>query len=276
MIPDIRDAAVKAVIPIVKGQNPSGGFNYNLKPAQRDDTSYMAWCVQALKAAKVAGLSKYVEGLDRCFKKSADGFKKNYGERDGYGGFGYTSPSSNCGLSGAGVLCLQFLGEAKSRECRGGVRGLSKWTFDWKKPRAGSFLYYMYYVTQVKFHEGGSIWKEWNPQFKSGLMDNQKIVAAEASGYVDHNGTPQETGSWISPAAKEHNGSNQVMDTILCTLMLEVYYRYLQTAVIVVEDDGIEELGDESGDIIIKFSKVPELKNRNSPGRSPYTAVADG
>jgi hypothetical protein len=276
MIPDIRDAAVKAVIPVVKGQNSSGGFNYNLKPTTRDDTSYMAWCVQALKAAEVAGLSKYVDGLDRCFKKSADGFKKNYGEQDGYGSFGYTSFSANSGLSGAGVLCLQFLGEAGSRECRGGVRGLSKWTFNWQKPRAGSFLYYMYYVTQVKFHEGGVIWKKWNGQFKPGLLDNQKVLAADVSGYVDHNGIPHETGSWISPAKNEHNGSNQVMDTILCTLMLEVYYRYLQTSIILSEDDNIEELSDENGDIVIKFSETPELKKCNSGNSGSYTAIADG
>jgi len=275
-IPDVRDAAIKAVTPVVKGQNPSGGFDYNLKSTTRDDTSYMAWCVQALKAAEIAGLSKYVEGLDRCFHKSASGFKKNYAESDGYGGFGYTSGSATHGLSGAGVLCLQFLGEAKSRECRGGIRGLSKWTFNWENPRAGSFLYYMYYVTQSRFNEGGSSWDEWNPQFKSGLLDNQKIMAAEVSGYTDHKGTPQETGSWISPAKNEHNGSNQVMDTILCTLMLEVYYRYLQTYMIVPEDADIEELGDENGDVIIKFSEIPEFKKRNSAGRSPFAGMADG
>jgi hypothetical protein len=257
-VPKLKEAAIKAIIPIIKGQNPSGGFNYNLKPTTRDDSSYMAWCVQALKAAKMAGLYGDIEGLDECMKKSIAGFKKNYGEKDGYGGFGYCGPSNGShGLTGAGVLCLQFLGAAKSRECRGGIAGLSNWTFDWADPKKGSFLYYMYYTTQAKFQEGGATWKAWNAQFSPALMKNQDVIGKAASGYVDHRGKPQEIGSWKSPAAREHTGGNPVMDTILCTLMLEVYYRYLPTFMVVPEVDHIEEeIGDEDDDLEIDFVDV--------------------
>ncbi|MBT3191935.1 MAG: terpene cyclase/mutase family protein [Verrucomicrobia bacterium] len=244
-VPQLKTAAIKAVKPIIKGQNPSGGFNYNLKPTTRDDSSYMAWCVQALKAAKMAGLYGDIPGLDKCMTKSIAGFKKNYGEKDGYGGFGYTGPSSNHGLTGAGVLCLQFLGAAKSRECRGGLAGLSKWTFDWDNPRSGSFVYYMYYTTQAKFQEGGNAWKSWNKQFSPTLMKQQDVVGKDASGYVDHRGQAQDIGSWKSPAKKEHTGSNPIMDTILCTLMLEVYYRYLPTFVPVPEVEHDDDVGDD-------------------------------
>ncbi len=250
-VPTLKEAACKAVACIVKGQNPSGGFNYNLTPSERNDSSYMAWCVQALKAAKMAGLYGDIPGLDECMTKSIAGFKLNYGEREGYGGFGYCGPGNkNTGLTGAGVLCLQFLGAAKSRECRGGISGLSDWTFDWENPRSGSFLYYMYYVTQAKFQEGGEAWKEWNKQFSPSLMKNQKVVAKEASGYVDHLGQPHAIGSWDSPATKEHG--EKVMETILCTLMLEVYYRYLPTFMVVPEGhEAEEEIGGEDGELQI-------------------------
>ncbi len=249
-VPQLKEAAIKALRPIIKGQNPSGGFNYNLKPTTRDDTSYMAWCVQALKAAKMGGLYGDVEGLDECMKKSIAGFNKNYGEKDGYGGFGYTKPSATHGLSGAGVLCLQFLGASRSRECRGGVAGLSKWTFDWANPRKGSFLYYMYYTTQAKFQEGGNTWKSWNAQFSPALVKNQKVIGKAASGYKDHRGQPQEIGSWHSPAVREHGAGE--LDTILCTLMLEVYYRYLPTFMPVpVDEGGDEEIGDDDDDLEI-------------------------
>ena len=55
-VPMLKEAAEKAIMVVIKGQNPSGGFNYNLKPTTRDDTSYMGWCAQALKAAYMAGL----------------------------------------------------------------------------------------------------------------------------------------------------------------------------------------------------------------------------
>ncbi len=244
--PLVKEAAVKTIVHIIKGQNPHGGWDYNMKAASaRNDLSYIGWCVQALKAAKMAGIGHELSGFDECYKKAIDGVKKNYGGRDGYGGFGYSGPGNrNAGLSGVGVLCLQFLGAANSAECKGGVAGLSDWEFNWEEPRAGSFLYYMYYVTQAKFQEGGATWDAWNKQFKPSLMKHQDITAKEASGYVDHFGKPQEIGTWKSPAKREHG--EPVMEHILCTLMLEVYYRYLPTFMQVPEEEEIEEeMGDD-------------------------------
>jgi hypothetical protein len=241
-VPKIREAAIKAVDAVVKGQNPSGGFNYGLVPSERDDTSYMAWCVQALKAAKIAGLAGEVPGLEDCMKKAVLGFRKNYGERDGIGGFGYTGPS-NTGLSGAGALCMQFLGEAKSKEVRNTLAGLNRWPFDWEK----AHIYYWYYITQAYFQEGGKMWDDWNNQFSHALIKVQEVIGKDASGYVDHKQQPQEIGSWESKGGAGHTGGNaRVMDTILCTLMLEVYYRYLPTFQQVPDEEIKKELGDEN------------------------------
>jgi len=221
----LKSAAIKAVVPIVKGQNPSGGFNYNLKPSSRNDTSYMAWCAQALKAAKRAGLSADIKGLDACINKAAAGFKNNYHDKVGIGSFGYAGPYGDR-YTAAGVYSLQILGDSTSLECRGGVEGLSKLKFDWKNPGHTSFLYNMYYATQAKFNAGGAGWKVWNRDFSTALMNNQKIIPEELSGYTVL-GSGREIGVWKSPSPREINGKNPIMDTILCTLMLEVYYRYI-------------------------------------------------
>jgi len=256
-MPHLKKAAIKAVIPVVQGQNASGGFNYKLVPSNRNDTSYMGWCVQALKAAKMAELNGNVPGLKACMHKSIAGFRANYGEHDGYGGFGYTAKNAGSGLSGVGVLSLQFLGAADTREYKCGLAGLSKWRFDWDHPdKCGfsghSFLYYMYYTTQAKFQQGGRSWREWDRQFAPALMNNQKIVRKDVSGYVDHTGRPREIGSWDSPSASEHTGGNDIMPTILCTLMLEVYYRYLPTFMIVPKDNVEEEIADKQ-DVDVDF-----------------------
>jgi len=258
--PTVKEAAIKALKEIVKGQNPSGGFNYNLIPTTRDDTSYMAWCVQALKAAKIAGLSYDVEGLDACMKKAVLGFRKNYGEKDGYGGFGYVGPSSSHGLSGAGALCMQFLGEAKSKEVRNTIPALQQnFPFDWANPKGGSPIYYWYYITQAYFQEGGAAWDGWNKQFQAPLTAAQKVIGKDASGYVDHKGQPQEIGSWTSPAKGEHtSGNGEVMDTILCTLMLEVFYRYLPTFQQIPEQEIQKEIGTKD-DIQIEIVERPGL-----------------
>lgn len=225
----IKAAAVKALDIVVKGQNPSGGFNYNLKPSQRNDTSYMAWCVQALKAGEIAGLGADIEGLENALKKAVLGFRANYGEREGAGGFGYTGPSATHGLSGAGAFSMQLLGQPGSKEVRSTLPALSRrLAFNWEEPPSGSVLYYWYYVNQALFHDGGLNWLTWNKAFSNGLVKAQTISDKLASGYIDQNGEPQTIGFWVSPAQREHTGGNgEVMDTILCTLMLEVYYRHL-------------------------------------------------
>ncbi len=244
--PTLKEVAINALKVIVKGQNQSGGFNYGLVPSERDDTSYMAWCVQALKAGKIAELDYEIEGYGKCMTNSIRGFKKNYGEKDGYGGFGYVGPSSNHGLSGAGVLCLQFLGQGKSKEVRNALPMLQKnFAFNWETPPSGSVVYYWYYITQACFQEGGAIWDDWNKQFSPALVKVQKVIDKTQSGYVDNTGQPQDIGSWISPAASEHNGGNgEMMDTTLCALQLMVFYRYLPSTQRVVDDEIKQELKD--------------------------------
>jgi hypothetical protein len=107
-VPDIKYVAEKALERIIKGQHPSGGWDYNLKQSTRDDISYMGWCAQALKAGKAAGIE--AEGLEEACKNSIKGMKKNFGGDYNGGGFGYTGPSKNHGLSPVGTLCLQLHG----------------------------------------------------------------------------------------------------------------------------------------------------------------------
>jgi len=182
-----------------------------------------------LSAGQNAGLSNDVAGLDRAMEKAVAAFRGNYQEDDGFGGFGYTGPSTSSGLSGAGAYSMQLVGEARSKEVRNTLPMIAqRFPFDWENPNGRSPLYYWYYNTQAFFHEGGAAWDDWNKQFSSGLVKAQTVTGNGTSGYVDHNGHPQELGYWTSPTPREHNGGNgEVMDTILCTLMLEVYYRYL-------------------------------------------------
>ncbi len=252
--PQLHNAAIKAVERVVKGQNANGSWDYNLNPAStRNDLSYAGWCIQALKAASIAGLARDVPGMQAALDRAVDGIKANFRADRDVGGFGYTSPSATHGLTGVGVLSLQFLGESQSQEARLGLAGLQRWPFDWQNPRGRSPVYWWYYNTQAYFNEGGNMWEEWNNQFSHTLVNVQNIIAAEQSGYVDHQGKPHEIGYWDSPAQSELTGGNgRVMDTILCTLMLEVYYRNLHTFRYMRQEEMQPELGDE-GDLDIQI-----------------------
>jgi hypothetical protein len=223
--PSLKDPAIKAVTTIVKGQHGSGGFNYNVEAAsERNDSSYMAWCCQALKSAKAAGLTNDIPDLEKVIKKSALGFKQNAGSN---GGFAYTGPGAD-GLSGAGALSMQLLGFPEANEVKNTLKFLEPATFsfaDYKKQPYGgdSPIYYWYYVTQAKFQYSETTFRAWNKIFSHELLHTQLI---EPKAIADTNNVMVDIGHWESPSQGEHT-AGLVQDTCLCTLMLEVYYRFL-------------------------------------------------
>jgi hypothetical protein len=223
----VREAAARAVTLIVKGQHASGGFNYNLDTSARNDSSYMAWCCQALKAAKAAKLEDDIPGLVAAIKKGVAGFRLN---ADPAGGFGYTG-AGRTGLSGAGALCMQLLGAPEAPEVVNTLKFLEACTFSFATPDqqpygGGSQLYYWYYITQAKFNHGKSMFTPWDRQFAPELRRTMQLEKGAVTG---PDGKPADVGHWESPVKGEHSGG-AVQDTALCTLMLEVYYRYLSTS----------------------------------------------
>ena len=252
--PNVKKAAEKALATIVNGQHPSGGWDYNVKQSDRDDTSYMGWCAQAIKAGHMAKLE--VEGLDKALKLAVRGFKKNAGTS---GGFGYTAPSNNHGMTSVGTLCMQLLGGADQKEVKLSLDVMDKWmpSFGEKSDSIGgqSLQYYFYYATQCRFHTGGKRWDSWNEMMKRVYVPAQKVLKKEESGYVDHTGKPQEIGWWEN---KDQHTDRPVMDTCLAALQLMVYYRNLPTtsvAAIKVIDD-INPTKADRDDVVIRMPNI--------------------
>lgn len=274
-VPMLKEAAEKAVKHIVRGQHPNGGWDYNMKQSDRDDTSYMGWCAQALKAAHMAG-DLEVDGLEAAYKNAVNGFKKNANPS---GGFGYTGRERS-GLSGVGTLCMQLIGAAKESEVGAALSFLDECIFSYenweKQPYTGtSPVYYWYYITQAKFHSGGDRWTNWNQQFQPELIKRQVVIK---DAIADTEGKMRDIGYWDSPSAKEHHGGGggavpaiafekggqiagnsttggRVQDTCLSALQLMVYYRYLPTFKTpeVVADAPVVDA--PSDDIAIKITR---------------------
>lgn len=260
--PNVKAAAEKAVLPILKGQHPTGGWTYNLDPnvvpqggepkemvgKYRDDTSYMGWCAQALKAAKMADVYPDHASLEKALKLAVKGFQKNANPN---GGFGYTEPGQG-GLTAVGTLCMQLLGATSESEVKKSLDLMDAWepSFEAKNALGAAIQYYCYYATQAKFHTGGARWEKWNKAMMPLYVKNQKITPKDQSGYVDVDGKPQEIGWWVN--ADTHT-DRPIMDTCLAALQLMVYYRYLptyQTAKATAEDySAAEGATDTKGDI---------------------------
>lgn len=207
-IPLVKAAAERAIQIIIDRQCAHGGWYYGLAKGEKWDLSVAGWQIQALKAAYIGGLEN--PGLLEAIEKTIKFLKK---ETYASGRFGYQSPGAGSpGMTGAGTLCLQLLGEGKSAEAQAGAKWISEnVTVDWKG-NTGFASYGWYYQTQAMFHAGTGFWKKWNDVFSKELVRNQK-----------------SDGHWESADGKGRGEYDDVLQTCFCCLMLQVYYRYLPT-----------------------------------------------
>ncbi len=210
-IMELKTPLEKAARVILKGQQINGGFDYFYRKEQRFDTSVTGWQIQALKACRTA--IPDMEGLEEALSRSTRFLLFDAIARDGsgfvYEGKAGIAPISGGKLSmtGVGTLCLQMLGKNSSVPVKTGLKILQKAELEW--PTAGKANVYMsYYVAQAKFQSGDQPdWMRWNLQM-------QKILLAKQN----------NDGHWEQG---DYDNGSHVYTTTLCTLMLEVYYRYL-------------------------------------------------
>jgi len=214
-IPALKPVMEKAIQVIIDGQQGKGGWNYDYDRGPRRDTSVSGWQIQALKAAYLAGASNPDVIKKHMQKSIADLMSAHNAES---GKFGYTDKSGGTdGVSAIGILCLQLLGKGKDKEVRQALQALKSADCSWDDPGPWA-MYGWYYITQAKFHHGGSTWSAWNSKFARILTKNQNA-----------------DGSWTAPgeAAKEAHGKETnygpVYATTFGALTLQVYYRFLPT-----------------------------------------------
>lgn len=237
---DIKDKTTAMIKRIVDNQSPTGGWNYKLAKmsSNPDDVSYGGWAIQALKAAKMAGI--HVDGMEECIRKAVHCLKtRNYSEKHG---FDYRPASRTYGgLGGVGCLAMQLLGYGNDRAVANALNVMRDWTPTFN-PKArppsvtghwGSPQYYFYYATQCKFQAGmkqGAIgidaqtWQKWNLEMKK-LYPKSIINLPEK--VKDCAGGEHRQGYWVN---QDNFTARPIMDTCLTALQLMVYYRYLPTS----------------------------------------------
>ena len=218
-VPNLPEMTEKAGQFIIDNQHESGGWAYSyLKEKGHPDVSIAGWHIQALKACshtdiRYKGMSKTIgSALKYVNDCQADS-----------GGYGYTNKTGNGSLdyltlTGVGMLCNQMWDKGSRSEVSKAakyVRENSKFEYN------GEFcdLYGHYYESQAMMQRGGEDWKAYNSMFRDQLLNNQDA-----------------DGSWKVPGGGKKIRAvgaqflkDKVYRTCLCTLMLEVYYRFLST-----------------------------------------------
>lgn len=199
----VVDAFDRGVRIILKGQTDAGGWLYNYKPGANGDMSVTGWQYQALKAARQTRLS--FPTLESQIQKTERFLLHMRGPS---GGFGYNDPADKASLTGVGVLGLQMFDPQEHRLAI--IAGLQVILNSYGKKRwAGADVYAWYYNTQATFNFGGAAWDRWNAIFQKELLQNQQL-----------------DGHWRHISANKAKADSDIFCTTLCTLMLEVYYRY--------------------------------------------------
>lgn len=218
-IPNLREAVLGSIDVIVKGQDSEGGWNYGYGAPSGggSDMSVSGWQIQAMNAASHTGME--FPGMEECFKKAMVYIKNSQAET---GAFGYRGKNgARYGMTGVAGLALIVGGQDRGQEIRRGVEFLKEeWQrrrmpFEFDSPDAE--LYCAYYVNQVAFMRGGKMWRDWNKALQEELLPNQ-----------DTDGSYKEEGGFMGSHGSGAAGADaDLYRTALCTLMLEVYYRYL-------------------------------------------------
>jgi len=206
--PRLREPVEKAIAFIVAARNrKTGGWRY--APRQAGDTSVLGWQIMALKSAARAGIDVPDTGFDvaRAWMPKVESRPGRYAYQPGKPA---TPP-----MTAEGMFVQQLLGRTPEEPIMAASADyLMKNLPNWERK---ANTYYWYYATLAMFQHGGDAWSTWNARLKSELIDHQETEDEAA-------------GSW-KPNDNWSRTAGRVYQTAICTLTLEVYYRYLPSFV---------------------------------------------
>ena len=204
--------ALKIGIPIViEGQTNGGGWLYSYGSNGTGDLSVSGWNIQALKAAELTGLK--FSGLDRAKQKAVRYLRsaEDPNGTDGYFRYRVTDgQKGKLSLTGVGAYSARMLGAPSKLEDKSLNLIISKNPKNFNPDKAYSW----YYHSLAAFQKQGKHWRDYNSTY-------QQVMA----------NTQEKNGSWPASAGHGQVGQDgKLYSTCLCTLMLEVYYRYLPSS----------------------------------------------
>jgi len=200
-------SAVRRAADFIWSARNRRGAGWRYEPGQYGDTSVLGWQVMALRSAQRAG----IDVPDAAFDM-AQRWLRRVSSRSSPGLFAYqpgraVTPS----MTAEGMFVLQITGVARDDERMDGASALLiRNRPDWD---GGANTYYWYYATLALFQRQGEEWPRWNRRLVRELLAHQEERGPAA-------------GSW-DPEGEWAPAGGRVYQTALCTLMLEVYYRYL-------------------------------------------------
>lgn len=217
---ELFEPLARAVEFIAAARHPSsGGWRYD--PRQPGDTSVLGWQIMAAESARRSGVpvpAEVFEGAGRWLDRASST------RRPGLYAYQPGQPPTPS-MTAEGMFVQQLLGfdrdDRRMSESAAylldhlpgqhadGVGAQGRSGEDDEAP-----TYYWYYATLALYQHGGEAWAAWNSALVPRLLDRQR------------SGSGPVSGSW-DPEDEWADIGGRVYQTAMCTMMLEIYYRYL-------------------------------------------------
>ena len=216
----LQEPAERAIRFIEWAQHPkTGGWRY--EPHSEGDLSVTAWQIMALQSGKMAGIFGDTEIFERSrtfLDLVAEGAEKGLFQ---YQLYTEVTP----GRTAMGLLCLQYLGERPdTRRYQEGKQYLLNSFRDpnFFEPGVGYMshrdVYSWYYITLVLHNTLDRDWDRWNRTMRKELLRTQ--CREDRCDFGSWSPTQPSRDEWGVQGGR-------LMTTVLATLNLEIYYRYL-------------------------------------------------
>jgi len=176
------------------------------RPASDRDASVLGWLIFTLESARRAGIDVPRAPLD-----AAERWLDSVESPRNSGRYAYTrGVEPTAAMTAEALFVRQILGhDRESPSMRASSRFILRAPPRWGD---GAPTHYWYYATLAMFQQQGPEWAAWNHAMVKELLEHQRTEGPAA-------------GSW-DPADASSRLAGRVYQTAICTLNLEVYYRY--------------------------------------------------
>ncbi len=202
---EVKQALIRAVAVIEESQTryskEYGGWGYEPSADMPDEASVTVTAVQALRAARNAGIlvdsrvvDKAVEYVKRCFDPKEGSYRYSIAMNRSH---------STLALTSAAVSCLNYLGEYEGEEVEKGMEYIVTHIRMLRGRNTGHYFYEAFYTSLATYNAGGTYWQTWCPQIREELVR-----------------TARSDGSWEGEYDNEYC-------TAFATLILQMPNRYL-------------------------------------------------
>ena len=212
----IKSTAQMTVNFIIQKQDRKTGA-WRPRPERAPDTSTLGWQLMALKSAHLARLNVSPRTL-LLSSKFLDSVT-----RDHQGFYGQTKPGKQPRATSMALLSRLYLGWR--REHPGMTQGIH-YLGRLGPSRRGAR--YNLHTTMLIFPYRCTQWQRWNRALRDQLVGAQQR-------------TGDDKGSWFNPNDVDAPSGGRLMQTALCVMALEIYYRHLQ----ILEDAAKSFAGPE-------------------------------